>query len=825
MKNIKQTTITIGGMSCAGCVSTAQKAILKLDGIETASVNLATEKATIKWDDSITKYPTIADAIKKAGFSVVPEYTSITAQVSGLNCAMCVATVESTIRKLDGVEAASVNLATENAKIKYDTNLLDFDAISKAVQNAGFGLKQISTDDSLKDNLAQIENRKNKQLLDIRNRFLWSMFFALPLLIYSMVPMMLMDTGILPMWLNPHHQPVANMLVQTLLCIPVVIVNLQLYYSGFKKLFQLKPNMESLIATGTTVAFVYSFWLSIENYFFSKHHMPYFEMVAVILALVALGKYYETKMKGKTGSAITKLMQLAPTTATVLRDGVETSVDIETIVVGDTLVSRPGEKFAVDGVLVSGKTHVDEAMLTGESMPVAKSIGDSVIGSSINLNSWVQYKATKVGKDTTLSKIVRLVEDAQDSKAPIARLADVVSGYFTYFVIGVAVLSGLLWAIFSSNDIGFAIGIFIAVMVVACPCALGLATPTSIMVGTGKGAENGILIKGGEALEILANVDTVLLDKTGTITQGKPTVSDLIVVDSTFSEAKILSILSSVENKSEHPLGQAIVSYVKTKGGTLTHIDDFQALSGLGVTAKYNGKAVAIGNNALMQRHNINTHGQANKFSELSQAGKTAMYIGIDNKLVAVVAVRDQIKDTSVSAVSKLKAKGIEVYMLTGDNKTVAEAIAKEVGITHVHADMLPQDKSELVKKLQSEGKKVGFVGDGINDAIALTQADVGLAIGRGTDIAIESAQVVLMRDDLNSVGDAITLSKMTLTNIKQNLFWALCYNSIGIPVAAGVLYLFGGPLLDPMIAALAMAFSSVSVLLNVLRLKAKRIS
>ncbi|MCL1944434.1 MAG: heavy metal translocating P-type ATPase [Firmicutes bacterium] len=833
IKNNNQVaTFVVTGMSCASCVATVQKAVEKLTGVKKVSVNLVTEKVSVEWDKSQLKYNSIVDAISKSGYVVQENTESIVAMVEGLSCASCVKTVQDTLNKLQGIKSANVNLATNNAQIIYDPNLISFETMSQSVKNAGFGLVLQKQNSTIADNLEQLNLRKHNELGELRQRFLWSVCFALPLFLYSMIPMILMHSNVmLPWWLDSHKVPKANMLIQTILTLPVLYINLPLFYSGFKKLFRGNPNMESLIAIGTTVAFLYSMWLSFDNYFFGKHHEPYFEVATVILALVVLGKYYETKMKGMTGNAIKKLMELAPATATVVRDRQIQEIDIDNIVVGDILIVKPGERFAVDGIVVQGKSFVDESMLTGESMPVLKNIGANIVSASINKNSSIQYRATRVGKDTTLSKIVQLVEDAQNSKAPIARLADVISGYFTFVVIGIAILASWLWAMFGQVDFGFVISIFIAVLVVACPCALGLATPMSIMVGTGKGAENGILIKGGESLEIASNIDVVVLDKTGTITQGKPSVVDIMIFGS-YTQDKVMQLVASVEANSEHPLGQATVEYAKSKGLQLLSTQDFDSTSGRGVIAKIDTHKIIVGNLAMIVENNIVTTNidETNidiktTLDKFSIDGKTPILVAIDNKIVGLIAVQDAIKDTSIQAIKTLNAKGIETIMLTGDNLLTAKSIAKQVGILQVKADMLPQDKASFVKDLQFNKKKVAMVGDGINDAVALIQSDVGIAIGTGTDIAIEAAQIVLMRDDLMGVVHALALSKMTMRNIKQNLFWALCYNVLCIPIAAGILHIFGGPLLDPMIAALAMACSSVSILLNVLRLKWHKIA
>ncbi|MDR1138612.1 MAG: heavy metal translocating P-type ATPase [Clostridiales bacterium] len=821
--NIQSTTFVVTGMSCASCVNTVQKAIKGVVGVNSATVNLITERASVQWDSNIVKYNTIVDTVRRAGFGVQAQLTTVQASISGLSCASCVNHVESALRKLDGVHSATVNLVTTQSTIKYDANIVSWDNIVHEIVKIGFGI-ELMQDNAQATNIETITIRKSQELRVLKNRFLWSMCFGLPLFVYAMVPMMLVHWGVdLVWWLSPHHTPRASMLIQTILAIPVIVVNLELFYNGFVKLLRGRPNMESLVAKGTTVAFLYSFWLSIDNYWFGKHHMPYFEVATTILTLVALGKYFEAKMKGKTGSAIAALMSLAPRTATVLRNDCEQEIDIDSVVVGDVLIVKPGAKFAVDGIVTSGNTYVDESMLTGESMPVSKRVGSTIIGASINKNGAVQYRATKVGKDTTLSQIVQLVENAQNTKAPIARLADVISGYFTHVIIAIALIASLLWWGWGQQDFGFVSSIFIAVLVVACPCALGIATPTSVMVGTGKGAQHGILIKSGESLEIAHKVDTVVLDKTGTVTQGRPAVASITTL-SKFSELDIVRLVASVEQQSEHPLGQAIVEYAKSNNIQLSQSSQFDYVAGKGIVAKLNAHKVVVGNVKLMQDNSIVLGNSSYQVEELSRQGNTVMYVAIDGVLSGLVALADPIKSTSAEAIAMMQAQNIQVVMLTGDNIVTARSIAQRVNISQVQAGMLPQDKSSYIQQLQSQGRCVAMVGDGINDAIALTQADLGIAIGTGTDIAIESSQIVLMRGDLIGVVDALNLSRATIRNIKQNLFWALCYNILGVPIAAGLLYICGGPLLDPMIAALAMACSSISVLLNVLRFKASGI-
>ena len=647
-------------------------------------------------------------------------------------------------------------------------------------------------------------------------RFIVSLIFAVPLLIISMGHMVGMP---LPKMIDPMMNPLNFALIQLVLTLPVVIAGYKFYKIGLKNLIKLSPNMDSLIAIGTLTAFFYSvfgiYMITKGDTSYAMH--LYFESAAVILTLITLGKYLEAVSKGKTSQAIQALMGLAPKTATIERRGQELVLPIEEVLVGDIVIVKPGEKLPVDGVVIEGSSAVDESMLTGESIPVEKSEGSLVIGASLNKTGYIKYQATKVGKDTALSQIVKLVEDAQGQKAPIAKMADIISSYFVPTVIGLAIISSLAW-LFAGETGVFALSIFIAVLVIACPCALGLATPTAIMVGTGKGAEYGVLIKGGEALETTYKLNTVVFDKTGTITEGKPKVTDIITIDTL--EDEILALAASAEKGSEHPLGEAIVRAAEERNLSFRSISQFNAIPGHGIEVLIDKRDILLGNKKLMNEKNIDISSVNLQADQLATDGKTPMYIAVDNKLAGIIAVADTVKPSSQKAIETLHAMGIKVAMITGDNKKTAEAIAKQVKIDIVLADVLPADKANEVKKLQANGDLVAMVGDGINDAPALAQANVGIAIGSGTDVAIESADIVLMRSDLMDVSTAIKLSKATIRNIKQNLFWAFGYNILGIPVAMGILHIFGGPLLNPMIAAAAMSLSSVSVLLNALRLR-----
>jgi Cu+-exporting ATPase len=731
-------------------------------------------------------------------------------KVTGMTCAACSSRVERVLSKMEGVTKAEVNLATEDLHIDYDDSKLKIQDIIGKIEKAGYGAYEVKEDTKIDD------TDKEDAINSLKKRFVLSLVFAVPLLYISMGHMM---GAPLPSIIDPMKNAMNFALNQLILVIPVMIVGRKFFIGGFKNIVHLSPNMDSLIAIGTSAAFLYGIYAIVKIAGGDTHFSMdlYFESGATILTLITLGKYLEAKTKGKTSEAIKKLMGLAPKKATIIVDGVEKVISIDEVKVGDVILVKPGEKLPVDGEIVEGTTTIDESMLTGESIPIDKNIGDKVFGASINKFGMFKYKATKVGKDTALAQIIKLVEQAQGSKAPIAKMADIISGYFVPTVITLAVISSIVWAI-SGKGLEFSLTIFIAVLVIACPCALGLATPTAIMVGTGKGAENGILIKSGVALEGAHKINTVVFDKTGTITEGKPKVTDIITKG--LSEDELLRYASSAEKGSEHPLGEAIVVAGVERGLELFEIESFKSVPGEGIVTLINDKNILIGNNKLMKNNNIDINSVENDVKLLASQGKTPMYMVIDGTLAGVIAVADTLKANSKKAVEALHKLGIEVVMLTGDNEKTAQAIAKEVGIDKVVSDVLPGDKANEVKRLQDEGKNVAMVGDGINDAPALAMANIGIAIGSGTDVAIESADIVLMRSDILDVVGAIQLSKATIKNIKENLGWAFGYNTLGIPVAMGILYAFGGPLLNPMIAAFAMSFSSVSVLLNALRLK-----
>ena len=812
--------IKITGMTCASCAKAVERAVKKLDSSVEANVNMATEKLSISYDKDKVKDEDIQKAIEKAGFGVIKEVENkeVIIPIGGMTCASCVKAVERAVKKIDGVENIQVNLATEKASISYKAEKVKLYEIKGAIEKAGFKVLEMEKKQSVDED----KIRKEKEMNTLLVKFIISAIFAVPLFYIAMGTMIPPPIGPLPVpeIINPNVNPLNFALVQLFLTIPIIIAGNKFFYKGVKSMVAKAPTMDSLITIGSSAALIYSLYslyLVANGDAMAVHHM-YFESAGVIITLVLLGKYFESRAKGKTGEAIKKLIGLSPKTAIIIKNDKEIEMPIEEVEVGDIIIVKPGSKIPVDGIVIEGHTSVDESMLTGESIPVEKNVGSSVVGASINKNGTIRFRAEKVGSDTAISQIIKLVEDAQGSKAPIAKLADIIAGYFVPVVVVIAIVSGLAWFIAGKGTV-FSLTVFIAVLVIACPCALGLATPTAIMVGTGKGAENGILIKGGEALETTHKINTIVFDKTGTITEGKPVVTDIITYGE-ITEEELIKVAASAEKSSEHPLGEAIVRDCEEKNLEFYKLDKFMAVPGYGIEVVINGSDILLGNKKLMNSKNIDLVDLEETYDRLASEGKTPMYIGINNKIAGIIAVADVVKENSAKAIKKLHDMGIEVVMITGDNKKTAAAIANQVGIDRVLAEVLPQDKSIEVKKLQEEGKFVAMVGDGINDAPALAQADIGIAIGSGTDVAMESADIVLMRSDLLDVPTAIRLSKSTMTNIKENLFWAFGYNVIGIPVAAGVLYLFGGPLLNPVIAALAMAFSSTSVLLNALRLK-----
>ena len=811
---VKNETYLIEGMSCASCAAHIEDSLKQVDNLSDVNVNLATSKLTLSRGEGIDRNE-VEKIVEKLGYkltyvSSIEERTFI---LEGMSCASCAKNIEDTISSLDGTEEAVVNFATEKMVVKFDKEKLSIAEIEKKVAESGYKAK-LEINNSVDD---QAE-KKQQEIDGIWKRFIYSAIFAVPVLYIAMAEMVGLPTL---ESLSPMGNSKLFSTVQLILVLPVMYLGRKFFTVGIRALLRRKPNMDSLVALGAGAAFLYSVYSTVLAYLGDEHaamHL-YYESAAVILTLITLGKYFEGVSKSRTTNAISKLVGLVPKTANLIKDGEEHVVAVDEISTGDILLVRPGEKVPLDGVVIEGRSTVDESMLTGESIPVEKEINSKVVGASINKTGVFKMKVTKVGKDTTLSQIIKLVEDAQNSKAPIAKLADKISGVFVPIVIVLALIAGILWYFVGDASWSFSLKIIIAVLVIACPCALGLATPTAIMVGTGKGAEHGILIKSSEALQLAKEVNTVVFDKTGTLTEGKISVTNIATFNNS-SEEVILQLAASVEYLSEHPLGLSIVDEAKNRNIELLEVKGFSSLTGLGISATVDGKSIFIGNEKLMLENNIDTKDSVEKAEKYASEGKTPLFIAVDSELAGIIAVADQIKESSLKTVEKLHSLGLEVVMLTGDNKKTAQVIASQLSIDKVVSEVLPEDKANEIKKLQAQGKKVAMVGDGINDAPALVQAEVGIAVGTGTDVAIDAADIVLMKPDLNSVVNAIVLSKKTITNIKENLFWAFFYNVIGIPFAMGVFYIFGGPLLNPMLAGAAMSFSSISVVLNALRLK-----
>lgn len=734
--------------------------------------------------------------------------------ILGMSCASCASGIEKAISKIQGVEKVSINFATEKMDLIYDDSKINIENIVSEIEKMGYKVNKE------KFNLDKDKLQHKAELNNLFKKFVVASIFTIPLFIIAMLPMISDFQRFIPAIIQPDLQPLNYALIQILLTIPVIFAGNKFYTVGFKYIFKGKPNMDSLIAIGTSSALIYSIYSTYKIIQGDLHfvHYLYFETVGVIITLILLGKFLESISKGKTSEAIKKLMGLSPKTAILIYEDKEMEVPIEQVKENDILLVKPGAKVPVDGEIIFGTSTIDESMLTGESIPVSKEVGDKVFASSLNKTGMFKLKATKVGEDTAFAQIIKMVEQAQNQKAPIAKIADTVSGYFVPIVCLIAFVSACLWFIFTAN-LGFSLNIFISVLVIACPCALGLATPTAIMVATGKGAENSILIKSGEALETAHKIDTIIFDKTGTITEGKPKLTEVLIFDD-FDKSKFISIIASLEKVSEHPLADAVVNYAKENNIPFLEIKNFNSITGKGIEGEVENFKVFAGNHKFMQERNISIDFVQDDIEKLTNEGKTPIYVVINNKLSGAVFITDTIKESSVDAIKRLKNMGIEIFMITGDNYHTAQAIAKQVGIENVLAEVLPKDKANNVLKLQEQGKNVAMVGDGINDAPALAQANVGIAIGSGTDVAIESADIILVRSNLQDVCTAINLSRKTINNIKQNLFWAFAYNVLGIPVACGLLVFFGGPLLNPMFAAAAMSLSSISVLLNALRLK-----
>lgn len=799
-KGLRSDNLKIGGMSCAVCANRIEKGLGKLVGVDKAVVNFAAEKATVTYDGKQISLQDLVAKVEALGFEVMKDKVEF--KITGMSCAACSNRVEKSLAKLPGIYGATVNLAAEKATIEYNSSEITTGEMKARVEKLGFSAHDVKDAEDVDREKEVRESEMGKQQF----RLLLSAILSFPLLV-AMVLHFFGIMGTVGHFLN-------NPYLQFILATPVQFVAGRQFYRGaYIALRNGSSNMDVLVALGTSAAYFYS----VVNIILGVPDL-YFETSGILITLIILGKLLEARAKGQTSEALKSLMGLQAKTARVIRDGKEVDIEIEKVLVGESIIVRPGEKIPVDGVIIEGTSTVDESMLTGESIPVDKKMGDEVVGATINKFGAFTFKATKVGKDTALSQILRIVEEAQGSKAPIQRFADTVSSYFVPTIILLAVLTFLGWYfIIDPGNLSRALINFTAVLVIACPCALGLATPTSIMVGTGKGAENGILIKGAEHLENAHRLTTIVLDKTGTITKGKPDVTDIISLSS-LTEKELLTIAVRAEKKSEHPLAEAIVKFGQEQGIIVTDPDAFTALPGHGVEVMLDGVTVLVGTRKLMSDNKIPIDTILPQVEGLEKQGKTVMFMAIDNQMVGLLAVADTIKENSAAAVLELQQLGLEVWMMTGDNERAARAIAGQVGITNIMAEVLPKDKAEKVESLKKEGKVVGMVGDGINDAPALTIADVGFAIGTGTDVAIEAADITLMGGDLRGIVAAIKLSKATMTNIKQNLFWALIYNCLGVPIAAA-------GFLSPVIAGAAMAFSSVSVVMNALRLKGFKIS
>ncbi|MCM3363925.1 heavy metal translocating P-type ATPase [Niallia sp. MER TA 168] len=794
---INEQTFEITGMTCAACANRIEKGLNKMQGVEQATVNLALEKATVTYREEELSTNEIKEKVEGLGYGIITEKLEL--DISGMTCAACATRIEKGLNKMAGVNTSTVNLALENATIEYNPASIAADEIIGKINKLGYGATK-------KESKQATINKKEAEYQRQKRKFLFSIVLSLPLL-WTMVGHFTFTSFLYvpDILMNPW--------VQMALATPIqFFVGKQFYIGAYKALKNKSANMDVLVALGTSAAYFYSVYLSFETLGHFGHPVGlYFETSAILITLIILGKLFETKAKGRSSEAIKKLMGLQAKTAVVIRDGEQTEIPLEEVLAGDILLVKPGEKIPVDGEIIEGQSAIDESMLTGESIPVDKQGGDTVIGATINKNGFLKMKATKVGKETALAQIIKVVEEAQGSKAPIQRLADYISGIFVPIVVTLAIVTFLFWYfIITPGDFAESLEKLIAVLVIACPCALGLATPTSIMAGSGRAAEYGILFKGGEHLEMTHKIDTILLDKTGTVTNGKPVLTDVIT---DWEEETLLSLVGAAESKSEHPLAEAIVKGITDRGIVLQDTAQFEAVPGYGIRAHVDGNEILVGTRRLMDRYRINVGKILPKMKELESQGKTAMLISINGKYAGLLAVADTIKDTSKAAIKRLKQMNLDVVMITGDNQQTAEAIGRQAGIDHIIAEVLPDGKADAVKKLQQKGKKVAMVGDGINDAPALALADIGMAIGTGTDIAMEAADITLIRGDLQAIADSILISRKTIANIKQNLFWAFGYNTLGIPIAA-----IG--LLAPWLAGAAMAFSSVSVVLNALRLQ-----
>jgi Cu+-exporting ATPase len=815
----------IKGMHCAACSGRIERVVGGMDGVDEISVNLAAETMSMTYDPETVTPDQVGARIKDLGFEAAfinedgPEKLDLS--IGGMHCASCSSRIERVVGNLPGVDAASVNLAANTGSFSFDPSQVSRRAIRQAIADAGFTSEvQSETANLFDDRRREAEERLAAQKRELIPAFL----FALPLLILSMGHMWGMP---LPAFLDPAHSPLTFGLAQLLLTLPVVWSGRNFYLQGIPALLRGGPNMDSLVAMGTGAAFLYSLWNTLLMGLGGDAHMLamdlYYESAAVLIAMISLGKYFEARSKLKTSDAIRSLMQLAPDTATLLKDGEQVTIPIDEVEPGDLLLVRPGERIPVDGSVADGRSSVDESMLTGEPMPVSKNVDDPVAGGTLNTHGALTVKAERVGADTMLSRIVRLVQEAQGSKAPIANLADRISYYFVPSVMALALMAGLAWYFIGGAGFPFSLRIFVAVMVIACPCAMGLATPVSIMVGTGRGAQLGVLIKSGRTLQEAGEIDTVVFDKTGTLTHGRPEVAEVVMLRGTMAQTEAIYLAAAAESQSEHPLAQAMVRLAKDKNLDIPAAESFEAIPGKGIKARIGYREVVIGNWALMEEHGFDfgedTLGRQ-AVPHFESQGATVVYFASDNKLNALFAIADEMRDETPEVVARLRKAGLTPIMLTGDVEANARVVADKAGIDTVIAGVLPDRKAEEVEKLQAEGRKVAMVGDGINDAPALARADIGIAMGSGIDVAVESGDMVLMQSDLHALLTGLNLSKAVMRNIKENLFWAFAFNVIGIPVAAGLLHVFGGPTLNPMIAGTAMAMSSVTVVSNALRLR-----
>ena len=796
-KNMKKMELKISGMTCATCASRVEKSLSRLDGVSKANVNLANETANVEYDSTKLRLVDLEKAIGNAGYGVINDKTIL--KIGGMTCANCVKTIEKALKKLDGIIDATVNLSAEKAYVTYNSNIVTISEMKKAIEAAGY--QYLGFEGEEKEELEK--TYKEKSLKEKRNKFILGFIVGIPLMILSYIP--------------THRFPIISY-IMLIISTPVFIyISYPIFLAGFRALKNKTLNMDVMYSMGIGVAFISSV-LGTFEFILSKDFM-FYDTAILLASFLTLGRYLEAKAKGKTSEAIKKLIGLQPKTAIVIRDNKEFETRIEDVVINDIILVKPGEKIPVDGEVIEGESYVDESMITGEPIPNLKKKGNIVIGGTINKNSVLKFKATKIGKDTVLAQIIKLVEEAQGSKPPIQGIADKAVSYFIPLVLLVAVITFVIWFFIFHAQLLFALSSLISVLVIACPCALGLATPTAVTVGIGRGAELGVLIKNGEALEISEKLSTIIFDKTGTLTKGKPEVTDIIPIS--VDEKELLKLTASVENNSQHPIAEAIVRKAKDNNIDLEKCESFDTLEGKGVIAKVLGKEVRIGNKNFLSEKNIYITSEMNeKISHLENEGKTSVLIAINNEFSGIIAVADTLKETSEEAIKQLKNLNIKIVMITGDNRSTANAIARQIGIENVLSEVLPQDKANEVKKLQEQGEIVAFVGDGINDAPALAQANIGIAIGSGTDIAIESGDIVLIKSNLMDVVSAVKLSRKVMTRIKQNLFWAFAYNTALIPVAAGILYPIFGITLKPELAGLAMAMSSVTVITLSLSLK-----